>query len=148
MDRASFYLLFRPETLVVVSRPAASIAPVARTYGTPNNMIARHVPPVLSKIGHRGCDILCGLFPRLYTGQDCAGEISYRIPVINRVIPIALVAAGLCVFVRRLLRQVRHVFNHMIGVTQRVGNIDQNTGKSLRESGNLTQIGVGRTSHV
>lgn len=148
MDRASFDLLFRPEILVVVSRQAASLAPVARTHNTPNNLIARHVLPALSKIGHRGCDILCGLFPRLYTGQDCAGEISYRIPVINRVIPIALVTAGLCVFVRRLLRLIRHVFNHMIGVTQSVGNIDQNTGKSIRESGNLTQIGVGGTSHV
>ncbi|MBB3234405.1 hypothetical protein FHS20_001245 [Phyllobacterium endophyticum] len=64
------------------------------------------------------------------------------------MIPIALVTAGLCVFVRRLLRLIRHVFNHMIGVTQSVGNIDQNTGKSIRESGNLTQIGVGGTSHV
>ncbi|MBZ9600717.1 hypothetical protein [Phyllobacterium chamaecytisi] len=111
---ASLDLLFCPEILVVVSRQAASAVSDASADVQLDNHAARHVLPALSGDGHRGCDILCGLFTRLCAGQDALGEKSYRIPVINLVIPIVLVAAGFFVSLFQfvfLARLIRHEIN-------------------------------------
>lgn len=163
MDRASFDLLFRPEILVGVSCQAYAVPANARPDVQPYNRIAANsslFPSLAAKTdgGSRGVGFL-RLFSRLKcAGQDACSEKSnlFFRPVINLVIPIALVAAvvrreGIFTVLRRCLRLVQwlaHVVNHMSGVTQSVGNIDHQTGNSIRESGNLTQLCIGRTDHV
>ena len=121
MDRASFDLLFRPEILVVVSRQAASAAPVCSTNGTPNNRIARLVL-LTSQVGLSITDGgsrvgFLRLFHRLCAGQDALGENSNLFKFISVVIPIAIADVvrpiqGHPIYVRLfLLRVARHAIN-------------------------------------
>lgn len=92
-----------------------------------------------------------------YVGQDTRCEKSnlFFRPIVNLVIPIAPVAGR---FIHRcsvspyrcspLMCWAAHVVNHMSGVTQSAGNIGHQFGNQIRKLGNLTQIKVGRTSHV
>lgn len=156
MDRASFELLFCPEILVGVSCQANAVSANARTDVQPHNRIAATTslfPSLAVKTdgGSRGFGFLRP-FSCLHAGQECAGKKSNLFfgPIINLVIPIALVVAvarpikGIFFVLRRCLRFVRcliaHVVNDMSGVTQSAGNISQ-------ARGNLTQV-FGRSSHV
>lgn len=94
------------------------------------------------------------LFSRFgYVGQDTGREKSnlFFRPIINLVIPIAPVAGRFihrCSLSPLLQATASHVVNHMSGVTQSAGNIGHQFGNQIRKLGNLTQIKVGRTSHV
>lgn len=126
--------------------------------------IARHVLPTsqagLSNAdgGRHGVGTLRPFSRFGYVGQDTRCEKSnlFFRPIVNLVIPIAPVAGR---FIHRLsvspfLGGYRliwwppHVVNHMSGVTQSAGNIGHQFGNQIRKLGNLTQIKVGRTSHV